>query len=103
MEPILTNQIESGTELAECMMLNFVESGHPIFRATRALERGELKNKGKGVRSIHFNNRDETIELILRTVISVNQLSIISHDSETEKATFGLLDRKTNLWSKTDG
>ena len=26
---------------AERMMLNFAESGHPIFRATSALERGE--------------------------------------------------------------
>ena len=32
---------------AEVMMLNFAESGHPVFRATSALERGELKSKGK--------------------------------------------------------
>ena len=51
-------------------MLNFA-GGHPKFRATSALERGELKNKGKGVRSIHFNGSDETIELILRTIIFV--------------------------------
>ena len=61
---------------AEGMMLNFAESGHPVFRASSALERGELKSKGKGVKSIHFNGSDETIELILRTVISVNQLSV---------------------------
>ena len=30
---------------AERMMLNFAESGHPIFRATSALERGELRSK----------------------------------------------------------
>ena len=52
---------------AEDMMLNFPESGHPKFRATVALERGELKSKGKGVKSIHFNGSDDTIELILRT------------------------------------
>ena len=43
------------------MMLNF---GHPFFRATSASERGELKSKGKGVKSIHFNSGDDTIELI---------------------------------------
>ena len=30
---------------AEVMMLNFAESGHPVFRATSALERGELKKQ----------------------------------------------------------
>ena len=32
----------------ERMMLNFAESGHPVFRATSALERGELKKQRKG-------------------------------------------------------
>ena len=58
------------------MMLNFAESGHPVFRASSALERGELKSEGKGVKSIHCNGSDETIELVLRKIISVNQLSI---------------------------
>ena len=61
---------------AEGMMLNFAESGHPGFRSTSALERGELESKGKGMESIHFNGSDETIDLILRTTISVNQLSV---------------------------
>ena len=60
----------------ESMMLNFAESGHPIFRATSALERGELRSKENGKKSIHFDGSEETIELILRTIISVNQLSI---------------------------
>ena len=30
---------------AEGMMLNFAESGRPVFRATSALERGELRSK----------------------------------------------------------
>ena len=64
------------------MMLNFVESGHPTFRATSALERGELKSKGKGKKSIHFNGSEETNELLLRTIISVNQLSI--HGAEAD-------------------
>ena len=57
-------------------MLNFAESGHPVFRATSVLERGELRSKGKGKKIIHFNGSEETVELILRTVISFNQLSI---------------------------
>ena len=59
-------------------MLNFAKSGHLILRANSALERGELKSKGKWMKSIHFNGSDETIELILRTLISVNQLSVYS-------------------------
>ena len=39
-------------------------------------EEENRKAKDKGVKSIHFNGSDDTIELILRTVISVNQLSV---------------------------
>ena len=53
---------------AEIMMLNFAERGYPVFRATSASERGELKSKGGG--------KKKPFELILRTIISVNQLSI---------------------------
>ena len=63
-------------ETAECMMLNFAESGHAVFRAASALEKGELKSKVKGKKSTHFNGSDETIALILRTVLSVHQLNI---------------------------
>ena len=75
-EPMPTNRMENGIKTAEGRMLNFAESGHPLFRASSALERGELKSKGKGVRTILFNGSDEHIELILRTLVSVNQLSI---------------------------
>ena len=57
-------------------MLNFSESGHPVFRASSALERGNLKGKGKGKLSTHFCGDDDTAELVLRRNISVNQLSI---------------------------
>ena len=40
-------------------MLNFAEGGHPVFRATSALERGELRSTAKGQKSIHFNGSDE--------------------------------------------
>ena len=62
--------------IAERMMMNFAESGHPVFRAASALERGELRSEEKGKKSIHFNGGEENIELILRTIISANQLSI---------------------------
>ena len=57
-------------------MLNFSDSGHPIFRASSAFERGEIRSKGGGKKSIHFNGGHENIELLLRTVVSANQLSI---------------------------
>ena len=32
--------------VAEDMMLNFSESGHPVFRGSSAFERGALRSKG---------------------------------------------------------
>ena len=58
------------------MMLNLSDSRHPIFRASSAFERGELRSKEGRKKSIHFNGSDEHIELLLRTVISANQLSV---------------------------
>ena len=55
---------------AESMMLHFAESGHPVFRATSALERGDLRSKEVGKNSVHFNGSEETVELVLRSVIS---------------------------------
>ena len=66
---------------------NFSGSGHPVFRASSACERGDLKSKGKGKLSIHFNGSDETVEVILRTVISVNQLSVYGAISKCSKGT----------------
>ena len=61
---------------AQRMMLNFAESSHPIFRATGDLERGELQSKGGGKKIIHFNGSEQNVEMILRTVMPANQLSI---------------------------
>ena len=52
------------------------ECGHPICRATSALDRGQSKSKGAGRLSIHFCADEATIETIFRTIISVNQISI---------------------------
>ena len=62
--------------IADEMLLEFAESGHPIFRATTPLSRGTLKSKGHGKLSIHFTADYPTIETIFRIIISVNQLSL---------------------------
>ena len=48
--------------IAEEMLLEFAESGHPTFRATTPLSRGQLKSKGHGKLSIHFAADELTIE-----------------------------------------
>ena len=62
--------------IAEQMLLEFVEIGHPIFRATTPLSRGSLKSKGRGKLSIHFVADQDTIDTIYRIILSVNQLSV---------------------------
>ena len=62
--------------MAERMMLEFAESGHPIFRATSPLSRGRLKSKGHGKLSIHYSADLETIETIFRIIVSAKQLSL---------------------------
>ena len=61
---------------AEKMLLEFAESGHPVFRATTPLSRGILKSKGRGKLSIHFAADQDTIDTIYRIILSVNQLSV---------------------------
>ena len=58
------------------MLLEFAESGHPIFRATTPLSRGQLKSKGRGKLSIHFTADQDTVDTIYRIVLSVIQLSV---------------------------
>ena len=63
-------------QIAEEMLLQFAESGHPIFRATTPLSRGQLKSKGRRKVSIHFTADQNTIDTIYRIILSVNQLSV---------------------------
>ena len=63
-------------KMAEKIMLTFAESGHPVFRATSPLSRGQLKSKGGGKLSIHHFANQDTITTIFRTITSVNQLSL---------------------------
>ena len=62
-------------KIAERMLLEFAESGCPIFRASTPLSRGQLKSKGHGKLSIHFATDQETIETIFRIIVA-NQLSL---------------------------
>ena len=62
--------------IAEKMLLEFAESGHPFFRATTPLSRGTLKSKERGKLSIHFAADQDTIDTIYRIILSVNQLSV---------------------------
>ena len=55
----------SWNRIAEKMLQSFTGSGHPIFRCTSALERGELRSKGGGKKSMHFNGSTQNIELLL--------------------------------------
>ena len=63
-------------DIAEQMLLEFAESGHPTFRATTPLSRGVLKRKGRGKLSIHFAADVDTIDTNYRIILSVNQLSV---------------------------
>ena len=62
--------------IAEKMLVEFAESGHPIFRATTPLSRCKLKSKVHGKLSIHFAAVQETIETMFRIIDSANQLSL---------------------------
>ena len=62
--------------MAERMLLEFAESGCPIFRATSPLSRGQLKSTGHGKLSIHYCADLDTIQTVFRTLISVNQHSL---------------------------
>ena len=55
--------------IADEMLLEFAESGCPIFRATTPLSRGKLKSKGHGKLSIHFTADQKTIETIFRIIV----------------------------------
>ena len=62
--------------IADEMLLEFAESGHPTFRATTPLSRSILKSKGRGKLSIHFTAYNPTIETVSRIIISASQISI---------------------------
>ena len=68
--------ISDWTQTAEKMLLNFGKSGHSTFRCTSALEKGQLRSKEGGKTTIHFTACEENVQLLLKMVMSVNQLSL---------------------------
>ena len=62
--------------IAEQMLLEFAESGHPIFRATTPLSRGQLKSKGRGKLSIHLLQiKTQLIQFIALFFLSISSVS----------------------------
>ena len=51
-------------DVAEHMLLNFSESGDPVFRGTSALERRTLRSKEGGKLSVHFCGDPQTVEVV---------------------------------------
>ena len=67
----------------ENIMLKFAETIHPLFCTSSALERGRITKQRRGSKkTIHFNGSEQNVELILRTVISANQLSVYGAAAE---------------------
>ena len=83
--------------VADLLMIKFRGSGHPLFRATSPLSRGTLKSKGGGKLSIHLCADGDTIETVLRTIISVNQLSIHGAFSDLREEYSGCQTRTGRL------
>ena len=79
--------------IAEKMLVEFAESGSPIFRATTPLSRGQIRSKGHGNLSIHCAATQETIETIFRTIVSANQLSLYGAVAEMSEEYESLHDR----------
>ena len=79
--------------IAEKMLLEFAESGCPIFRATTPLSRGQLRSEGHGKLSIHFAATQATIETVFRIIVSANQLSLYGAVAETGEEYESLHDR----------
>ena len=63
-------------DIAEQILREFAESGHPTYHATTPLSSGILKSKGRGKLSIHFAANEHTIETIFRIILSLKQFSV---------------------------
>ena len=79
--------------MAERMVLELAEGGHPVFRATSPLSRGRLKSKGHGKLSIHYSADLETIETFFRLIVPANQLSLYGAVAEMCEECESLHDR----------
>ena len=61
--------------IADVIVSNVEDSGHPIFRGISAVNRGFLERKCRRC-TIHFTAESPSAELLLRTIHPANQLSI---------------------------
>ena len=75
-EPTLTSQTDRGTKLQRTWCRMSQDPVIQYFVLPVPFERGNFRSKWGGKKSKHFNCSDEHIELLLRTVISSNQLSV---------------------------
>ena len=80
-------------KIAERVLVEFAESGCPIFRATTPLSRGQFKSKGHGKLSIHYAADLETVETMFRKIVSANQLSLYGAVAEICEEYETLLER----------
>ena len=80
--------------IAEKMLQEFAESGHPTFRATTPLSKGLLKSKGRGKLSKNFPADQDTIDTIYHIILSVNQLSVYGAVAAVCEEFEGHQDRK---------
>ena len=51
-------------KIAELIMMTLAKSGHPVFRVTNPLSRGQPNSKGGGKLSMHFCADLETIQTV---------------------------------------
>ena len=75
MERTVTNLKDSGTTAADVMVANLEDSGHRVFRASSALDRGFLKEK-VGKRTIRSSGDMSNAKLLFHTHTLQNQFSI---------------------------
>ena len=80
--------------IAEEMLLEFAESGHPTFRATTPLSRGQLKSKGHGKLSIHFAADDSQLtQFLALSFLSISSVSTEQWQLYVKNLTATKMDR----------
>ena len=87
--------------LAGKMLIEFAESGCPIFRDTTPLSRCQLKSKGHGKLSIHYCADQATIETIFRIIVSATQLSLYGTVAEVCEEYESFHDQYPRTWNRS--
>ena len=62
--------------IAENMIQELAMIRHPVFRCSSQVPRNVLKRKGKGKVSLHYSAEPNSAEMLMKTFVSVIQLSI---------------------------